>query len=140
MPLDGLSASNVGIHRLITPMETTLLVEQAAKNLAEETIKKTEKSAKSKDSLQEDNEDAERDLQGRDTRDIYENSKEDSATPQKKGKNFKKYKVKFNSSNDMVELIDKQTGEIIETITPDDLIGLISSSINPAGILVDRKA
>ena len=53
--------------------------------------------------------------------------------------NSKKYKVKFNSSTNMVEFIDQKTGNVVETILPHDLINLISKTIKPEGFLIDKK-
>ena len=39
----------------------------------------------------------------------------------------------------MVELIDQKTGTVVETISPDDLVNLISKSMKPSGILVDKE-
>ncbi len=39
----------------------------------------------------------------------------------------------------MVEMINNSTGEVLETITPDDLTNILSSSKVFSGILVDKK-
>jgi uncharacterized FlaG/YvyC family protein len=39
----------------------------------------------------------------------------------------------------MVELVDVRTGLVIETISPDDLVNLISKSKEASGVLVDRQ-
>ena len=54
MPFDGLSFSNLGLQRVITPMEVASMAEQTAKIQAAETIKKPEESQKSKTSMGEE--------------------------------------------------------------------------------------
>jgi len=137
MPLDGLSFSNSGIQRIISPADVAGQAAQVAQHQAETTIKKLEKQDKTENKLDQENEDdTKRDLQGRDT--DGKNS-EDSDKENKKKEIAKKYKVKFNSVTDMVELIDKNTGVTVETITPEDLVNLVAKSLNPSGILIDRE-
>ncbi|OGI03549.1 MAG: hypothetical protein A2Y25_09840 [Candidatus Melainabacteria bacterium GWF2_37_15] len=135
MPLDGLSFSNSGLFRIVNPTEIALQAEQHAQAQAETAIKKPEEKEKVKPDLEGKTEDQYKDLQGRDA---DESGDEESEIFQKQEK-IKKYKVKFNSLTDMVELIDQKTGSIIETISPDDLINLISKTVKPSGILVDKE-
>ncbi len=51
----------------------------------------------------------------------------------------KKYKVKLNNKTQLIELIDIETGKIIETITPTDLVKLVSKLNSTSGILVNRR-
>jgi hypothetical protein len=137
MPLDGLSFSNSGIQRIISPSEIAGQATQVSQHQAETTIKKLDKKQKTENNLdQETEEDKGRDLQGRDS---DKESKDESEKENAKREIAKKYKVKFNSFTDMVELIDKNTGVTVETITPEDLINLVAKSLNPSGILVDRE-
>jgi hypothetical protein len=134
MPLDGLSFSNSGLFKITTPTEVALQVEQAAKTEAETIIKKIEEKEKIKPDLEGEDEE-QQDLEGRDTQDETEEDEKGEITKEK----IKKYKVKFNPLTDMVELIDKKTGLIIETISPEDLMNIISKTVKPSGILVDRE-
>ncbi|OGI17789.1 MAG: hypothetical protein A2255_04535 [Candidatus Melainabacteria bacterium RIFOXYA2_FULL_32_9] len=135
MPLDGLSFSNSGLFRIVNPTEVALQAEHQAQAQAETAIKKPEEKEKVKPDLEDKTEDQYKDLQGRNT---DESEDEENEVLQKQEK-IKKYKVKFNSLTDMVELIDQKTGSIIETISPDDLINLISKTVKPSGILVDKE-
>ncbi len=136
MPLDGLSFSNSGLQRILSPAEIAEQTAQLAQNQAETAVKKLDKKPKAENNLDLDKEDEQnRDLQGRDS--------EEEAKDESKGNSekeiSKKYKVKFNPVTDMVELIDKYSGAIVETITPEDLVNLVAKSINPSGILIDRE-
>lgn len=134
MPLDGLSLSSSGLFKIINPAEVALQAEQRAQTQAETVIKKLEEKEKLDPDVEDQGGEEQRDLQGRESSD----SEEESEFLEKQEK-IKKYKVKFNSFTDMVELVDQKTGTIVETISPDDLIGLISKTVKPSGILVDRE-
>jgi len=136
MPLDGLSFSNSGLFRIVTPTEVAFQAEHAAQVQAETTIKKLDEKEKIKPDIEGDNEDEERNLEGRHTDEDLEDEESDITKNEEK---IKKYKVKFNSLTDMVELIDQKTGTVVETISPDDLVNLISKSMKPSGILVDKE-
>ena len=135
MPLDGLSFSNSGLFKVVTPMEIALQAEQAAQAQAETSIKRPEESEKVKAGLEDENQQGNK--EGRDTED--DESQDDDTGFLENHEKIKKYKVKFNPLTDMVELIDQKTGTIIETISPDDLVNLISKTVKPSGILVDRE-
>jgi len=136
MPLDGLSFSNSGLFRIITPTEIAMQAEQTAQINAEPTVKKLEEKEKLKPDVEKDKENQEQ--EGRFTED--ESEDEDSNGQNNEAQeNLKKYKVKFNKLTDMVELVDQKTGRVIETIHPEDLINLIAKTKNASGILVDRE-
>ena len=50
-----------------------------------------------------------------------------------------KYNVKLNNKTQLIELIDTESGKIVETITPTDLIKVVSKLNSTLGILVNRK-
>jgi chromatin remodeling complex protein RSC6 len=136
MPLDGLSFSNSGLFKIITPTEVAFQAEQAAQVQAETSIKKPEGNEKIKPDIEEDNEEQNKDLEGRSDSESDENQDNDQNEKQEK---IKKYKVRFNPITDMVELVDRKTNTVIETISPDDLVNLISKTMKPSGILVDKE-
>lgn len=136
MPLDGLSFSSSAFFRPITPAEVALQVEKIAQNQAETVIKKTEEGEKIKSDSENDEDESSKNSEGRNTEDESEDDNSNIFLSQEK---IKKYKVKFNSLTDMVELIDQKTGSVIETISPNDLMNLLSKSAKPSGILVDRE-
>ena len=136
MPIDGVSFSNSGFN-ITNPTEVNVQMEVAAAKEAEKKIKEADKSDKTKGDSEE-NEDSERDLQGRDTQGESDNE-EDSKDLNNINRKNKKFKVKFNPSSQMVEMQDANSGEVIETITPEDLIKVLSKSKAFSGVFVDRK-
>lgn len=139
MPLDGLSFSNAALYKITTPTEAFAQVEQVAKQQSETLVKKTEGSEHIKSELKEKNKDEKTDLQGRDSEDRDDSDEDDNSGFLGKHENIRKYKVKFNQLTDMVELVDHKTGFVVETISPQELISLISRSKGSSGILVDRE-
>lgn len=134
MPIDGVSFQNSGFQN-VNPAEAFVQAEASSKAEAEKKIKEPDKSDETK-SDSEENEDEDRDLQGRDTDDDEEN---DPDRLERILQNNKKFSVKFNSSTEMVEMIDTASGNIVETIAPEDLINILSNTKAFEGILVDRK-
>ncbi len=136
MPYDGISFSDSGF-KVNLPSEIALQAEMSAQTHAKTIIKKPEESQK----VKPDGERAKQDSQGKDSQEDEEDEFLDENSPEfiNKSKKTKKFKVSFNQSNDMVELIDRKTGKIIETISPNELLNLISKSKTASGILVDRR-
>lgn len=133
MPIDGVSFQNSGFN-IQNPTEVNIQAEQTAQKEAQRKIKEPEKSDKA-EADSEENEDNERDLQGRDS----DEGCDDEENPQNEGKKEKKFLVKFNQATEMVEMIDAKTGEVMETLNPDDLLKLLSKSKAFSGVFVDRK-
>jgi len=134
MPLDGLSFSNSGMYKITVPMEISDQVKQFSEVQAQTTIKKTEEADKLKPDVENDN-DQHKNLEGRETG-------EDGQEQEEKKENYtdrNKYKVRFNKITDMVELVDQKTGLILETISSNDLVNLMSKSMGSSGVLVDEK-
>ena len=139
MPIDGLSFFNNELYKVSTPSEMKDQAEQFAKTEAETVIKKPEENEKTKADVS-DNKEESKDLEGRDTSDsedeeICEDDLECFQTEY--GKN--KYKVKFNSETDLVELIDKMTGKVVQTLSYNDLKELIKKNKKSSGMLVDKE-
>ena len=136
MGLDGLSVSNLGLYRPTSPSEVAFQAERTAQQQAEIVIKQVNEAEKAELDITERDNDEKSNYEGRE----YEgNDDQQEALEDDVLKNNKKFKVKFNHMNDMVELIDTQTGKVIETIKPEDLISLISKTKDSSGILVDRE-
>ena len=143
MPLDGLSFSNAGMYKIPNPMEVAMLAEQSSQAQAEVAIKKTEKGEHLKNNAQERNLEDKTNAEGRytdDNENNQENNDQNTGSSDREDEiNTLKYRVSFNQSTDSVELVDRLTGNIVETISPKDLINLISKSKNASGILVDKQ-
>jgi len=132
MPIDGVSFQNSGFN-IVNPTEVNVQAESLAKQEAEKKIKEPDKS----DKTEADSDETERDLQGRDTQ--GDDDEEYSGGKLADFEKNKKFKVKFNPSTEMIELLDSTTGEIIETLAPEDLLKLLSKSKAFSGVFVDRK-
>lgn len=141
MPLDGLSFSNSGMYKIPNPMEAALLVEQSAQAQAEVAIKKTEKGEKLKNQTSEENLDEETNAEGRytDDNDNNDSNQNMESSDSETHVNMLKYRVSYNQATDSVELIDRKTGYMVESISPKDIMGLISKSKGASGILVDKQ-
>lgn len=50
------------------------------------------------------------------------------------------YTLKFNRYTELVELVDLKTGDLIQAISPKDLIDLVSKLRYRSGLFVDNKA
>lgn len=141
MPIEGVSFQNSGFQN-VTPAEIADQAKELSKAEAQKRIKEPTKSDESKaDSEENDNDEEKRDLEGRDASDDEdpENQGNDSDNLKKYLQDEKKYSVKFNPSSEQVEMIEISTGKVIETIAPEDLLGILSNSKALEGIFVDRK-
>ncbi len=136
MPFDGLSFTDPG-YRITSPSEMNIKTELSSQTQAKTFIKKLDESHKvSPDGKNkgENNGNSQKDKKDE------ENSEDKANLPAllKESTEIAKYKVSFNQGKDMVELIDRKSGQIIETISPGDLLTLVSKSKTASGILVDR--
>jgi len=125
MPIDGVSSQNTGFQH-VSPTEVNVQAEASSKAEAQKQIKEANKSDETKEDSDENSED----------RDLEVEASDKTA---KFLQNDKKFKVTFNSSSEMVEMVDIMTGKVVETIAPDDLINILSSSKAFSGLFVDRK-
>lgn len=137
MPIEGVSFQNSGFHQM-NPAEMAVQVESQSKAEAQKKIKEPTKSDETKPDSDENNEEHE-DLQGRYADDDQEEDEESKGKAAKFLNSNKRFNVRFNSSKEMVELVDAVSGNIIETISPDDLINILSTSKAFSGIFVDKK-
>lgn len=117
-------------------MDVALHAEHTAQQNAETVIKKAENSEKTLSDSQEGD-----DHEGGSNFSAREDGEEtDSSSDfEKKRANAKRYKVTFNQLTNMVELVDQQNGYVVETLAPDDLMGIVSKSGKSLGFLVDRE-
>lgn len=137
MPYDGISFTDSGF-KIIPPSEMNIQAEMAAKTHAQTFIKKLDESHKvnpDSKNKKDPNQQQHSKKEEKDSENFYDENLPEIIN---KSKIVKKFKVSFNQSNDMVELVDRETGAIIETISPKDLITLVSKSKTASGILVDR--
>jgi len=138
MPFDGISFTEAG-YKITLPSELNLQAEMSAKTQAQTFVKKLDESHKVQPDSKNKKNPQKQNSKEEENNNEEEFSDENSPEFINKSKKIKKFKVSFNQSNEMVELIDRESGKIIETISPNDLLHLVSKSKTASGILVDRR-
>jgi len=136
MPFDGISFSDPG-YRATSPSEMNIHAEMSSKAQAKTYIKKLNESHKVNADGKNNKNSKDKNLE-KEEHNEEDSSEENAPDFLNKSKKIKKFKVSFNRLSDMVELVDRETGKIIETISPNDLLALVSKSKTASGILVDR--
>lgn len=155
MSLDGFSLSNIKMNRELTSAQMASQADQLASKGLEFKIKDVSELASNKgvkrkeedsnqdegtfnDGFQENEESDE--TEANTTKTSYRDSiKEELIIKEIEEKDPKEFSVRINSSNDMIELYNNKNKKIIETISANDLMELISKLDSASGILVNRK-
>lgn len=136
MPYDGISFTESG-YKITLPSELNIQAEMSSQTEAKTFVKKLDGSHKvqpdGKNKQNSKNQDSEKE---KDEEDL---SDELSSELKNKSNKTTKFKVFFNQLSDMVEIIDRETGKVIETISPKELLNIVSKSKTASGILVDRR-
>lgn len=139
MSLDGLSFSNLGLYKLVSPVDATVQSEKLSQEKAEEIIKQTE-------ALERVDADAgkEKQQQSKDNEDDTENNEEFSENEEnsnifKNENKIKKYIVNYNKQTNEVELINKKDRSIVESISPSELMEINKKFQNNTGFLIDKE-
>lgn len=145
MGLDGFSMSNLGLHRDLTSAQMSNQAEVLATKGLEFKIKDVAEAASQKGvKRKEDDSDG----GGASFEDNSKQSKEQHARDEiqnrLKEQEFerqdpKEFSVRINPSNEMIELYNNKNNRIIESISANDLMVLISKMDSASGILVNRK-
>jgi len=146
MALDGLSNQSVGIYRTKSPSEkvdkmAAKYKEKAEFNLA--SVEETNTIAKvdADEQKKQNNDDATKELILSKATDLVE--KEDEVLElvvEDEEKSVElKYSMKFNSKTKMIEMVNEETSELIESIKPEELMKVLSKAKSIAGVLVDRE-
>jgi uncharacterized FlaG/YvyC family protein len=138
MPFDGISFTDAA-YKITLPSERNIQAEVASQAEAKTFVKKLDESHKVDQDGKNKKEQEEKKKEEEEKQENLESQDESSADFVKKSEKIQKYKVSFNQNNEMVELVDRKTGKIVETISPNDLLTLVSKSKSASGILVDRK-
>lgn len=156
MALDGFSMGNLGLPNEITSAQMANQAEQLAQRDAEIKIKDVSEMAekhgiKRKEDDSESNQffdgfkkkqDDEGEDEGIDDS-IEEFTIESRAVNNLNEKdlerNPKEFSIRINPETEMVELYSTKQDRVLETISPKDLMGLLSKLDGASGILVNRK-
>lgn len=143
MGLDGFSMGNLGLNTDMTSIQMASQVEHLAQKGNEFVIKDVSELAedggvkrKEEQSKQEQEfNDGFREKKNQD------NEEEKSALREKdfENKDPREFSVRINPETELVELFNNKDSKVLETITPKDLMGLISKLDSASGILVNRK-
>lgn len=141
MGLDGFSMGNIGLPQKRTSAQMASESEKIALKGANRDIKDVEelesKRKSKRKSFDEENEEPvyyfEKD-ENEDEDDDYDDGEMPTFS-----KSPKSYTVRLNNKTQLIELVDLDSGTIIETITPTDLVKLVSKLSSTSGILVNRK-
>lgn len=149
MSLDGLSLGNLGIN-------TDMTAAQMATHIEQVTQKESEIKIKDVDGLAEENavrrkkqdEESKKDFEDGFFEKNDENSEDESEDSEKssifnekffENSDPKEFMIRINPYTQMVELFSNKEERVLETISPNDLMALISKLDSASGILVNRK-
>jgi len=148
MALDGLSNQNVGIYRTKDPSEK--IEKQAAKykekaefsltNVDETTVlEKVDPDAQK----EKNNDDATKELiLSKANKMIEEENEQEVLKVVLKEDDTDvelEYTLQFNSQSKMIEMKNVKTQDLIETVTPEELMKVLSKAKNIEGILIDKE-
>ena len=146
MALDGLSNQSVGIYRTKDPSKTTEKLNARSKELAEirlndveeteliEKVDPDEKGKKEKNAKDLILAQANKLIEEEDDEQILQLTLEDENSPVEL-----EYTMKFNSSTKMIEMKNIKTGQMIESVHPDELLKVLSKAKNLSGMFVDKE-
>ena len=146
MALDGLSNQSVGIYRTKDPSKTTEKLNARSKELAEirlndveeteliEKVDPDEKGKKEKNAKDLILAQANKLIEEEDDEQILQLKLEDENSPVEL-----EYTMKFNSSTKMIEMKNIKTGQMIESVHPDELLKVLSKAKNLSGMFVDKE-
>lgn len=138
MGLDGFSMANLGLKKELTSAQMANNAEVLATKGTGIAIKHiNDLSSKQKTRNKEFEEEEEIPVYYFEDDEKDENGNEGKEKKQKE--ESKRYTVKLNSKTQLIELIDLEKQMIIETISPNDLIKLVSKLNSTSGILVNRR-
>ena len=143
MGLDGFSMGILGLNADMTSAQMAGQAEHIARKESETIIKdvtKTLDSPEVKVDDEEEDENFQEESKNKKKKKHDELDFDSSITPEEfDAQNVKEFSVRINPKTEMVELFSNVNNRIIETISPDDLMTLLSKLNSASGILVNRK-
>lgn len=149
MALDGFSMGNLGLQKELTSAQMANQADQLAKKGSEFKIKDITKIAEDK-KVKIHDEDSESKNQFHDgfkkkSQDNADSDEEENnlssgiSIEEFESQHLKEISVRINPKTEMVELFSNTNNRIIETMSADDLMALLSKLNSASGILVNRK-
>lgn len=145
MGLDGFSMANLGLNSDLTSAQMANQVEKLAQKGTEFKIKDVSELAqeggvKRREEQQEGKNNFNKGSKEKKKNDDDKNLKQDVLSEKDfENKDPREFSVRINPDTELVELFNNKNEKILETITPTDLMSLISKLDNASGILVNRK-
>ena len=147
MALDGLSNQSVGIYRSKDPSKTTDKLSSRAKEKAQTHLTNVEESGliekvdpDAKGNSQEQNSKelilskTAKLIEAQDDSQFLQLTIEEENSPVEL-----EYTIKFNSQTKMIEMKNVKTGEMIETVHPEELLKVFVKAKNLSGMFVDKE-
>lgn len=148
MGLDGFAMGNLGLGTDMTSAQMASQAEHLAKKESQIKIKNIEESAQDTGVKRKKDEEQNNGNQFNDGFKNDDGQAEDESENQRRSlltekdfenKDPKEFSVRINPKTDLVELFNNKDEKILETITANDLMGLVSKLDGASGILVNRK-
>jgi hypothetical protein len=146
MGLDGFSMGNLGLSPEMTSAQMANQAEQIARKESEVKIKDVVKSAEDQEIKRKEKEKEEKnqfdDGFKKNKEDTQENENENQNVLSEKSfenKNPKEFSIRINPQTDLVELFNNKNNKVLETMSANDLMYLISKMDSASGVLFNRK-
>ena len=146
MALDGLSNQSVGIYRTKSPSEKVDKMSAKYKEKAEFSLSNIEetdtiKSVDADENKNKKNDDATKELIISKANELIEKEDEtlELVVEDETQSAELKYSMKFNSKTKMIEMINTENHEMIDSIKPEELMKVLSKAKSIAGVLVDKE-
>lgn len=143
MGLDGFSMGNLGLNTDMSSIQMATQVEHLAQKGNESKIKDVTElvedgGVKRKEEQSKQNEEFNDGFRKKKNK---QDDEERNALLEKdfENKDPKEFSVRINPETELIELFNNKEEKVLETITPKDLMGLISKLDNASGVLVNRK-
>lgn len=138
MGIDGLTNLNLGLLREVTPAELLNYVKQDADEQASKIFKQIENSEKIKlnpDSQKKHENAGDYEFEKNGSEEDNDVSQEDNPSEFVESKN----RIACRLQDEFVEIIDLNTGEVVEKISVEQLKKFFAHIKNPSGLLVDKS-
>lgn len=148
MGVDGFSLGNLGINIDMTSAQMANQAERLAQKESEIIIKDVTKAAEDDGVKRREEEESDKnqfdglfqdEKNGEEESENEEQSQSNLTAKDFENRDPKEFSIKVNAENGMIELFSNKEGRVLETISPDDMMALVSRLSNASGVLVNRK-
>lgn len=143
MGLDGFSLGNLGLGTDLTSAQMANQSEHLARKGTEFKIKDISKALESTEvKINDEDKNSQEEFENKNDRKNEEDENDlgqGLSIEEFEAQNPKEFSVRINPETEMVELFSSKNNRIIETMSADDLMALLSKLNSASGILVNRK-